>query len=170
MLHALYACAGHRNLGWTAASWALAATHLGMLEDRASIGVATAVTLTRANLPTVTDTRWLPVLALATDLADGRLARARRTVTPFGRTADSLADAAFWTWFAFRHEPSRRLRTVALLAWVAPATAVAATSFRRGRMVDPPAPVLLRPAATMQVVLTVRALVRQGVTAESPTA
>nr|WP_315889928.1 CDP-alcohol phosphatidyltransferase family protein [Streptomyces sp. P9(2023)] len=38
---------------------------------------------------------------------DGRLARRQATVSPFGDYADSFADAAFWTWLALRHEPSR---------------------------------------------------------------
>jgi phosphatidylglycerophosphate synthase len=42
------------------------------------------------------------VFALASDLIDGRIARRSDAVTLFGVHADSLADAAFWTWFALR--------------------------------------------------------------------
>ena len=88
----------------------------------------------------------------------GRLARRLGQVTEFGGYADSLADAAFWPWFAARHEQSRALRVTAIAAWVAPAVAVAATSLARGKMTDTPRPVLVRPAAALQAVLTVRAL------------
>lgn len=145
---------------WTTMSWVLAATHLGMLERRGSIGLANAVTLTRANLPALADGWALPAAALGSDLADGRLARRLGTTSRFGAAADSLADAAFWAWFALRHEPSRRVRAAALLAWVAPVIAVTTTSFGRGRMVDAPRPILLRPAAVMQAALTARALHR----------
>lgn len=145
---------------WTITSWLLAATHLGMLERRGSIGLANVVTLTRANLPALADGWALPAVALGSDLADGRLARRLGTTSRFGAAADSLADAAFWAWFALRHEPSRRVRGAALLAWVAPVVAVTTTSFGRGRMVDAPRPVLLRPAAVMQAALTARALHR----------
>ncbi|GAB3383572.1 hypothetical protein GCM10027360_66710 [Amycolatopsis echigonensis] len=145
---------------WTVASWVLAATHLGMLEDRRSLGAADIVTLTRANLPAISDGWAVPLVALASDLADGRLARGLGTASRFGAAADSLADAAFWAWYALHHEPSIRVRTAALAAWVAPVVAVATASFGRGRMVDTPRPVLVRPAAAMQAVLTARALLR----------
>jgi hypothetical protein len=41
-----------------------------------------------------------------------------------------------------------------------PVAAVTAISVQRGRMLDAPRPVLLRPAAMMQAVVAVRALVR----------
>lgn len=114
LLHAATVTLGRRTSPvWTLTSWALAITHLGMLERRHSLGWADALTLTRANMPTLSDAQWLPVLALASDLVDGRLARALGTGTPFGASADSLADAAFWAWFALRHEPSRDLRAAA---------------------------------------------------------
>jgi CDP-alcohol phosphatidyltransferase len=99
-LHATLAVLGCRHRWrWAVASWALAVTHLGMLESRRSLGVANVLTLTRANLPVSAtgDGRVLGLLALISDLADGRLARRLGTVTPFGRDADSIADAAFWT-------------------------------------------------------------------------
>lgn len=149
-----------RGRVWTVASWLLAATHLGMLEHRRSIGLATTVTLTRANLPACARTRWLPLLALTTDIADGRAARALGTESPFGAAADAIADAAFWTWYTLRHEPSRAVRTAAVLAWLAPVVTVTTLSVCNGRMVDAPRPALLRPAAAMQVIVTVRALSR----------
>jgi hypothetical protein len=78
-------------------------------------------------------------------------------VTPFGFYADALADAAFWTWFALHREPDPRVRAAALAAWAAPVLAVTAISVARGRMVEAPHPVWLRPAAGMQAVLALRA-------------
>ncbi|AYY13134.1 hypothetical protein EF847_10925 [Actinobacteria bacterium YIM 96077] len=91
-------------------------------------------------------------------MVDDRLARRLGTVTPFGRDADSLADAAFWIWFVLRHEPNRHVRVLALGAWAVPVVVVTATSIVRGRIIDTPRPVLTRPAAAMQAVLTVRAM------------
>lgn len=165
VLHAALAlAAGRPGRRWVAASWAMAATHLGMLEDRDSLGPANLVTLLRANLPALSGAagldglaRWLPALALASDLADGRIARRSGTVTAFGQHADSLADASFWTWFALRHEPSRHVRILTLAAWAVPVLAVTAASVSHGRMTDPPRPAVLRPAAAMQAVIAVRA-------------
>ena len=161
-LHLGFARRAHGGPVWTVVSWLLAATHLGMLDQHRSIGWANAITLTRANLPTQAHRWWLPVLALASDLADGRIARKLGTETSFGASADALADAAFWTWFALRHEPDARLRAAAVLAWVLPALAVTTGSVGRGRMIDAPRPVLLRPAATLQAVLTGRAVLRHA--------
>ncbi|MFI5593914.1 CDP-alcohol phosphatidyltransferase family protein [Amycolatopsis sp. NPDC051758] len=161
-LHLGLAALGHRKrLLWTVTSWALAATHLGLLEQRRSLSLADVVTLTRANVPALTTGWAAPVVVLAGDVADGRLARGLGTASPFGAAADSLADAAFWTWFALYHEPSRRVRAAALLAWVVPVVAVTTAGFGRGRMVDAPRPVLLRPAAAMQAVLALRAVRRR---------
>lgn len=146
---------------WLAVSWALAASHLGMLGTRRSLGVANVITLLRANLPALGGPPcWLPVLALATDLLDGRLARHRSGETAFGSSADALADAAFWTWFTLHHEPSRAVRIAALAAWTAPVVLVTVASIAGGHMVDPPRPTLLRPAAAMQAVIATRALLR----------
>lgn len=153
---------GQKSRVWTATSWALAVSHLGMLEQRRSIGWANVLTLTRANLPTLTDAWWAPVVALASDVADGRLARKLDTASPFGAAADSLADAAFWTWFAHRHEPNRCVRAAGLLAWAVPVVVVTAISVGRGRMVDAPRPILVRPAVALQAILTVRAVFRWG--------
>ncbi|WP_211323037.1 CDP-alcohol phosphatidyltransferase family protein [Amycolatopsis palatopharyngis] len=161
-LHLLFvASAGRGRRRWPLVSWLLAASHLGLLEHRRSIGYATVLTLVRANLPVFAAGRWVPALALATDIADGRLARALEDTSPFGAAADSLADAAFWSWVAVRHEPSRRLRAVALLAWAAPVLTVTGVSVGRGRMVDAPRPILLRPAALLQAVLAIRAVLRR---------
>lgn len=159
VLHAAFALmAARRRNAWTLTSWALAATHLGMLEQHRSIGWANAITLTRANLPAFADHRWTAVLAVGTDFADGRLARKLGTDSPFGAAADSLADAAFWAWFAHRHEPARYLRTAALFVWVVPVITVTTASLRSGRMVDAPRPTVVRPAAALQAVLAARAL------------
>ncbi|WP_313896039.1 CDP-alcohol phosphatidyltransferase family protein [Streptomyces sp. YIM 98790] len=149
-----------RGRYWVAGSWLLAATHLGLLQERSHLSLADVLTLARANLPALPAgrSRWAGALAIGLDLADGRLARHRRTVTPFGAYADHLADAAFWTHLALRREPDRRLRTAALVAWAAPVAAVTAVSVARGRMAQAPRPVLLRPAAAMQAVLAARQL------------
>ncbi|SDN35740.1 CDP-alcohol phosphatidyltransferase, partial [Lentzea albidocapillata subsp. violacea] len=163
VLHLVFAAAGrHKRPVWTVLSWMLAVTHLGMLEHHRSLGLANVITLTRANLPTLTTGWAVPVVALASDLADGRLARGLGTQSPYGAAADSLADAAFWAWFALHHEPSHRIRAAALLAWVVPVIAVTTTSVGRGRMVDAPRPVLVRPAAAMQAVLALRAVLRRA--------
>jgi phosphatidylglycerophosphate synthase len=162
-LHAIFAVlAGRRGSRWTVVSWVLAVSHLGMLEARPSLGLPSTVTMLRANLPAIWrgPVRWLPAVALASDLADGRLARRTGGETSFGAQADSLADAAFWTWFVLRHEPSHRVQTAALATWAMPVAAVTAISVQRGRMLDASRPVLLRPAAMMQAVVAVRALVR----------
>jgi phosphatidylglycerophosphate synthase len=170
-LHAVFAVlAGRPGRRWTAVSWLLAVSHLGMLEARPSLGLPSTVTMLRANLPAIWrgPQRWLPAVALASDLADGRLARRTGGETPFGAQADALADAAFWTWFVIHHEPSRRVRTAALAAWAAPVVAVTAASIQRGRMLDAPRPVMLRPAAAMQAIIAARALVRPGRRSVSP--
>ena len=164
VLHAVLALvAGRRRRRWTLVSWLLAASHLGMLENRQSLGLPNAVTLLRANLAaTGGPARWLPVAALASDLLDGRLARRMGSETAFGAQADSLADVAFWTWFVLRHEPSRSVRIGALAAWAAPVAVVTIASIGRGQMVDAPRPAVLRPAAAMQVVVATRAVLRRA--------
>jgi phosphatidylglycerophosphate synthase len=151
-----------RGRGWVAASWTLSALHLGMLEDRDRLSAADVLTVIRGNLPALAagSGRWVGVVAIASDLADGRLARRRGTVSPFGEYADSLADAAFWTWLVLRHEPSRAVRAAAITAWVVPAAAVTAASLAHGEMVQPPRPALLRPAAAMQAIVAIRHLLR----------
>jgi hypothetical protein len=120
------------------------------------------ITLLRGNLPATPlgQSRWSGLLAIGLDLADGHLARRRDTVSPFGDYADSLADAAFWTWLVLRHEPSRMVQGAARAAWCMPVVAVTAIAVRRGSMPDRPRPTLLRPAAVMQGVVALRHLLR----------
>ncbi|MGH3159780.1 MAG: CDP-alcohol phosphatidyltransferase family protein [Streptosporangiaceae bacterium] len=159
---AVLTLAGGQRRGWVAASWTLSVLHLGMLEDRDRLSVADALTLLRGNLPALAagSGRWAGVVAIASDLADGALARRQGTVSRFGDYADSLADAAFWTWLVLAHDPSRTVRSAAITTWVAPAVAVTAVSLARGQMTERPRPALLRPAATMQAIVAVRHLLR----------
>jgi phosphatidylglycerophosphate synthase len=141
----------------------MAITHLGLLGERRSIGWPNAISVTRANLPVVGADPlgwWLGLVAAASDKLDGMLAR-RDGPTMFGSYADSLADAAFWTWFGFRVDPSSATRAAGLAAWAAPVVGVAVTSFAKGEMIDGPRPALLRPAAALQVVLALRAIRRK---------
>lgn len=158
LLHAAFTVIGRRKR-WVLISWALAASHLGMLQDHRSIGWANTISLIRANLPAVAACRWAALLAISSDVADGQLARALGTASPFGAAADSLADAAFWMWFAHRYESARHVHAAALLAWAAPIAAVTTASLRRGEMVDAPRPTVVRPAAALQTVLTIRVIV-----------
>lgn len=95
------------------------------------------------------------------DMADGRLARHQGTVSPFGYYADTLADAAFWTWLTLRHESSRTVRAAAIAAWVLPVVTVTVIAARRGSMPERPRPGPLRPAAAMQCVVALRHLLRR---------
>jgi hypothetical protein len=160
---ALRVVRGRAGLAWIGCSWGLAVIHLGLLEDRRGVGVADLLTLTRANLPAVAPQAKaaVAVAAAVTDVLDGPLARWSGTTTPFGRDADSLADAAFWTWFATRHEPSPLIRMLLWAAWGVPVLMVTGRSVARGRMVEPPRSRWLRPAATLQAVLLVRAVRRR---------
>ena len=153
---------GRGNRARVAASWLLAVTHLGLLGQRRSLGAANAVTLARANLPALACGPWTGLAAMAADLLDGQLARRANEVTVFGSYADTLADAAFWTWFAARHEPSRVLRTAAFAAWTAPVAAATALSVTRGRMTGILRHELLRPAAPLEVLLLARACARHA--------
>jgi len=161
LLHAAFAVlAPPRRRRWVGASWLLAITHLGLLGPARSLGAPSTLSLARANLPAVaTGSPWVCLAALASDKADGALAR-RLGPTQFGHYADSLADAAFWAWFAARHETDRRVLAAAALAWLAPVAAVGALSIGRGHMVEVRRSRWLRPAAAMQVLLTVRAFRR----------
>jgi phosphatidylglycerophosphate synthase len=145
---------------WAAASWVLAITHLGLLaEGEDSLGWATRVTLVRANLPALVRRAapWTAVVALATDRIDGRLAR-EAGETAFGAYADALADAAFWTWFARRHERDRRLRLLATTVWLTPAAAITLAYVLGGRSVDYPRPAAVRAVSVgMQGLITLRA-------------
>ncbi len=147
-----------RGRAWVAVSWLLAITHLGLLGERRSLGLANVLTLARAGLPAFGPGRWAGAAAVAGDVLDGRLARGRGEVTAFGAYADSLADTAFWTWFAASYEPSRVLRAAVLTTWAAPAAAVTGISLARGRMAEAPRPAVIRPAAALAAVLAARAL------------
>ncbi|MCX4581531.1 CDP-alcohol phosphatidyltransferase family protein [Streptomyces sp. NBC_01481] len=165
-LHSLLlALAAGRRPGrrWVATSWALAVLHLGLLERREQLTAADTLTLIRANLPALPGgaSRWSGPLAIVLDLADGRLARRRGTVSPFGDYADTFADAAYWTWLTLRHEPSRAVRTAAVAAWALPVVTVTAMALRRGTMPERPRPTLLRPAAVMQGLVALRHLTRR---------
>ena len=160
VLHGLFVVAARgQGRKWITTSWLMAITHLGLLGERRSIGWANAISLTRANLVATGEPlgRWLGVVAAASDKLDGTLAR-RHGPTMFGFYADSLADAAFWTWLGARRDPSRLVLAASVAAWAAPVIAVTAASIAKGEMVESPRPALLRPAAAMQVVLAARAL------------
>ncbi|WP_406206272.1 CDP-alcohol phosphatidyltransferase family protein [Streptomyces sp. NBC_01017] len=148
---------------WVATSWALAAAHLGLLERRERLTAADTLTLIRANLPALPcgASRWSGPLAITLDLADGPLARRHGTASPFGDYADTFADAAYWTWLALRHEPSRTVRAAAVAAWALPVVTVTGIALRRGAMPERPRPTLLRPAAAMQGIVALRHLIRR---------
>lgn len=161
LLHAAVAALadGGRGRRWVGISWVLSAVHLGLLEERRDLGWPNVISLLRANLPAVSDRLGtaLPVIALVSDVCDGRLARAG-TPTRFGAAADVMADTATWTWWAFIADPSRIVRAATLASWVGPVVAISVASFRRGEMVDLARPRWLRPGAAMEVVLTLRSL------------
>ena len=162
-LHALFALAAtRRGRRWVLISWAMAITHLGLLEDRRSLGWANLITLARANLPAVGD-RYetvVPMLAVISDVADGAIARGTGTTTPFGRHADFLADTAMWTWHALRHEPSTTMKVITVAGWLAPVVAVTGLSVARGGMVDVPRSRWWRPLAALQAVVLARVITR----------
>ncbi len=165
VLHAtMFAAATGRRPGrrWVATSWALAVTHLGLLEGRTRLTPADALTVIRAILPALPGggSRWSAPLAIALDLADGRTSRRHGTASPFGDYADTFADAAFWSWLTWRHEPSRTVRAAALAAWTLPIATVTALALHRGTMPERPRPAVLRPAAAMQAVVALRYLTR----------
>lgn len=151
---------GHRT--WVCVSWALAVSHLGLLEEKRDLGMPNTATLIRANLPAVEHRigRWVPLVALASDFVDGAIARKTGTATLFGKHADFLADTAFWTWFTIRHEPSRCARALTFAAWVAPVAAIAGASFATGRMIDLPRSRWLRPSAAVEIFAGARAIRR----------
>lgn len=167
-LHLLVALdTDRRGRHWVALAWLLSATHLGLLEDRKSLGAANIITLVRGNLPALEHRLGtaVPVLALLSDFVDGKLARATGNVTLFGEHADFIVDTAFWTWHSVHHEPSKAVRAATFTAWVVPVIAVGAGAFMRGEMIDVPRVRWFRPAATVQVVLGLRVvqrLVRRG--------
>lgn len=161
-LHLPFLALGRRHRVWVVTSWVMAVTHLGMLGDRDGLGVANTLTLVRANLPAVE--RLLdpvtPVLSLITDFVDGKIARGPGRITAFGAQADFVADAAFWTWFVARHDPSRAALIATLAAWSVPLVGLTVTAAARGRVIDLPRSVWVRPAAAVEVVIGTRAVMR----------
>ena len=136
-----------------AVSWLLTVAHLGLLgEGDDSLGPANALSLVRACLPV---RPWAAAIAVATDFADGRIAR-RLGQTAFGAYADPLADVTFWTAVAFRPEVGRWPRALVLGLWLVPTAVIAATYLARGRTIDYPRPVVMtRMSAVAQLLLTV---------------
>lgn len=150
---------------WVLTSWLLAWSHLGLLaEEPQPLGLANILTLLRANLPALARGRgaWLALPALLTDVTDGWIARGRARESAFGAYADALADLAFWTWYARRHEPSRLLRSVALSLWLGPAAILTIGYFGAARALDVPRPQVVRlTSAGFQVLLATRACARR---------
>jgi phosphatidylglycerophosphate synthase len=141
----------------------MAMAHLGLLDsahDR--LGWPNRLSLLRANLPALNrpPAPWTALLALATDWADGRLAR-NANETDFGAYADPLADVVFWVWYLHHHEPSRILRRVGTTLWLAPAVGVTAAYVVRGRTIDVPRPIAGRNVSVgLQVLVAARAIHR----------
>lgn len=163
LVHAAMAALAHpRGRAWVLTSWLMTVTHLGMLEERRTLGTPNLLTIARANLPAASARLGgaVPVLALATDFVDGKLARGTGAVTRFGTQGDYLADTALWTWFVVKHEPSVAWRAITFAAWAAPVAALAAVSFARGGVVDLPRSAWMRPAAVVEVLIGARAIAR----------
>ena len=114
--------------------------------------------LLRALLPALApDSRWVSLVALATDFADGRLARSGDEPA-FGACADPIADGVFWSGFALRWERNPWLRWAPLALFAAPTGVIVTTYFVRGRVIDYPRPVAIRYlSAGIQIRLTLRA-------------
>jgi hypothetical protein len=148
-----------RSAPRVAASWGLAVTHLGLLGGERSIGPATVLSLVRGNLPAG---RLTPLAAVATDLADGWLAR-RVGPTAFGAYADNLADVAFWARQAWSREPNPPLRAAATAFWLLPVPVVAGAYLARGATLDRPRPALGGLLGSgLQGLLAARALAGSG--------
>jgi CDP-alcohol phosphatidyltransferase-like enzyme len=144
---------------WALTSWFLCVTHLGLLGDISSLGWPNRLTVLRALLPSLApDSRGVSVIALATDLADGRLARARGE-SPFGVFADPLADGVFWSWYALRWERNRWLRWAPVTVFAGSVAVIATAYSARGRTIDYPRPMVARYlSAGAQVMLAARSL------------
>lgn len=141
----------------SAAACLLAVTHLGLLGDRRSLGLANVLTLARAGLPA---RAGAAPFAAVLDAADGLIAR-RRGPTAFGSFADPLADVAFWSAMAAGPGAGRTVRTVTVLLWTAPAAGIAIAYFALGRAIDYPRWLLHRRlSAAAQVLLTLALLKR----------
>jgi CDP-alcohol phosphatidyltransferase-like enzyme len=156
-LHLVAGAAG--SWRWALTSWFLSITHLGLLGDRVTLGWPNRLTLLRALLPSLAPaSRWTSLVALATDFADGRLARAGGE-SAFGAFADPIADGIFWSWYALRWEQNRWLRWVPITLFAGSTAVIALAYFARGRTIDYPRPIGLRyVSALTQVVLAMRTL------------
>lgn len=163
-VHAGMAALAHpHGRAWVLTSWLMTVTHLGMLEERRTMGLPNLLTLARATLPAAEarlGSAQIVALALATDLVDGKLARGTGTVTRFGIQGDYLADAALWTWFTVTHEHSRGWQFATFAAWAIPVAGLTIASVAKGGMVDVPRSRWLRPAAAVEVLIGVRVLAR----------
>ena len=148
---------------WTSIGWLLCVTHLGLLGDRSTLGWPNRLTLLRGLLPALAPaSRWISLAALATDFADGRLARTGGTESAFGAFADPIADGVFWSWYALRWERSRWLRWLPLTAFAATTAAISFGYFRLARTIDYPRLVSLRyVSGAAQTVIALRAF-REG--------
>jgi hypothetical protein len=157
LLHLLASAAGGR--WWALGSWSLCITHLGLLGERDTLGWPNRLTLLRALLPSLAyASRWASLIAVATDFADGRIAR-RGEESAFGAFADPIADGVFWSWFALRWEPNRYLRWVPVTLFVASVTGIAIAYFARGRTIDYPRLMAARyVSSAVQILLTLRSL------------
>jgi hypothetical protein len=155
----LHLLASGGNRPWAFGSWLMCMTHLGLLGERSALGWPNQVTLLRALLPSLApNSRWTSLVAMATDFADGRIAR-RGEETAFGAFADPIADGAFWSWFALRWEPNRGMRWVPLTVFAASVAGISAAYFARGRTIDYPRLVAIRYAsAAAQILFTLRAV------------
>jgi phosphatidylglycerophosphate synthase len=156
-IHLLVAATGSRL--WTFVSWSLCITHLGLLGERQALGWPNRLTLLRALLPVLAPaSRWTSMVALATDVGDGLMAR-RGEESAFGAYADPIADGAFWSWYALRWEPNRCLRWVPITLFAASVAGISVAYFAHGRSIDYPRPVSIRYAsAVCQVLLALRSL------------
>ncbi len=144
---------------WALTSWFLCITHLGLLGNGQSLGWPNRLTVLRALLPSLApDSPQASVIALATDFADGRLARAKGE-SGFGAFADPIADCVFWSWYALRWERNRFLRWVPIGLFGGSAAVIAVSYFARGRTIDYPRPGALRYlSAVTQIAVAVRTL------------
>jgi phosphatidylglycerophosphate synthase len=162
-VHAAMAALAHpRGRAWVLTSWLMTVTHLGMLEERRTMGLPNLLTIARANLPAAEHRLGtaVPVLALVTDFVDGKVARGTGTVTRFGTQGDYLSDAALWTWFVLKHERSRGWQIATFAAWAVPVAGLTVASFARGGMVDLPRSRWFRPAAAVEVLIGARVIAR----------
>lgn len=142
-------------------SWVLAWTHLGLMPEGRGLGLPNVLSLLRANLPLLAPRQphFAALAALASDFADGVIARRSRRETAFGAYADNLADAVFWSWLTWRFEHDRRFRWAAIVLWLLPPAAMAMLTFRSGRLLILPRLRAVRLAsAVLQVTLTIRVL------------